>query len=67
MRMPSSDTLIRAAVVLTVLGLLLLLPILFAIRAGWVGLFMVGSLMLTVSMGLYVVAVVQELRRGGAL
>ena len=67
MRLPSSDTLIRFAVVLTVLGLLPLLPILFAIRAGWVGLFMVGSLMLTVSMGLYVVAVVQELRRGGAL
>ena len=67
MRLPSSDALIRAAVVLTVLGLLLLLPILFAIRAGWVGLFMVGSLMLTVSMALYVVAVVQELRRGGAL
>jgi hypothetical protein len=67
MRLPSSDALIRAAVVLTVLGLLLLLPILFTIRASWVGLFMVGSLMLTVSMALYVVAVVQELRRGGAL
>jgi hypothetical protein len=67
MRLPSSDALIRAAVVLTVVGLLLLLPILFAIRAAWVGLFMLGSLLLTMSIGLYVVAVVRELRRGGAL
>ena len=61
MRLPSSDALIRAAVVLT------LVPILFSIRASWVGLYMVGSLLLTVSIVLYLVAVVRELRRGGAL
>ncbi|HEX8820793.1 MAG TPA: hypothetical protein VF794_12765 [Archangium sp.] len=67
MRLPSSDILIRAAVLLTLVGLVLLLPILFSIRAAWVGLFMLGSLLLTVSIGLYVVAVVRELRREGAL
>jgi hypothetical protein len=67
MRLPSSDALIRAAVLLTLVGLVLLLPILFAIRAAWVGLFMAGSLLLTLSLLLYVVAVVRELRRGGAL
>ena len=67
MRLPSSDALIRAAVVLTLVGLVLLLPILFAIRATWVGLFMAGSLLLTLSILLYVIAVVRELRRGGAL
>jgi hypothetical protein len=67
MRLPSSDALIRAAVVLTLIGLVLLLPILFSIRASWVGLFMLGSLLLTVSILMYVVAVVRELRRGGAL
>ncbi|WP_257451874.1 hypothetical protein [Archangium lipolyticum] len=67
MRMPSSDVLIRTAVILTLVGLVSLLPILFSIRAGFVGLFMLGSLLLTVSIALYVVAVVRELRRGGAL
>jgi hypothetical protein len=67
MHAPSPDRLIRAAVLLSLVGLLLLLPILFAIRASFVGLFMLGSLLLTVSIGLYVVAVVRDLRRGGAL
>jgi hypothetical protein len=67
MRMPSSDVLIRTAVLLTLAGLVSLLPILFRIRASFVGLFMLGSLLLTVSIALYVVAVVRELRRGGAL
>ncbi|HEX8438313.1 hypothetical protein [Archangium sp.] len=67
MQAPSADKLIRAAVLLTLVGLLLLLPILFSIRASFVGLFMLGSLLLTVSIGLYVVAVVRDLRRGGAL
>ncbi|MFY0575089.1 hypothetical protein ACN28S_12585 [Cystobacter fuscus] len=65
--MPSSDTLTRAAVVLCVVGLLLMLPILSAIRASFVGFYMLGSLLLLVSITLYVVAVVRELRRGGAL
>ncbi|ATB37915.1 hypothetical protein CYFUS_003340 [Cystobacter fuscus] len=65
--MPSSDTLTRAAVVLCVVGLLLLLPILSSIRASFVGFYMLGSLLLLVSITLYVVAVVRELRRGGAL
>jgi predicted membrane channel-forming protein YqfA (hemolysin III family) len=67
MHAPSPDRLIRAAVLLALVGLLLLLPILFAIRASFVGLFMLGSLLLTVSIALYVVAVVRDLRRGGAL
>jgi hypothetical protein len=67
MRMPSSDVLIRTAVLLTLAGLVSLLPILFSIRASFVGLFMLGSLLLTVSIALYGVAVVRELRRGGAL
>ncbi|QRK10615.1 hypothetical protein JQX13_11300 [Archangium violaceum] len=67
MHVPSPDKLIRAAVVLTVVGLLLMLPILFSIRASFVGCYMLGSLLLGVSITLYVVAVVRELRRGGAL
>jgi hypothetical protein len=65
--MPSSDTLTRAAVVLCVVGLLLMLPILSSIRASFVGCYMLGSLLLLVAITLYVVAVVRELRRGGAL
>ncbi len=63
MRLPSSDTLIRAAVLLTLAGLLLLVPILFAIRASFVGLFMLGSLLLTLAIALYLLAVVRELRQ----
>jgi hypothetical protein len=62
-RLPSSDTLIRAAVLLTLAGLLLLVPILFAIRASFVGLFMLGSLLLTLAIALYLLAVVRELRQ----
>jgi hypothetical protein len=67
MHAPSPDKLIRAAVVLTVVGLLLMLPILFSIRASFVGFYMLGSLLLGMSITLYVVAVVRELRRGGTL
>ncbi|HEX8703053.1 MAG TPA: hypothetical protein VF815_29720 [Myxococcaceae bacterium] len=67
MRLPSSDTLIRAAVLLTLVGLLLLVPILFSIRASFVGLFMLGSVLLTVAIVLYLVAVVRELRQSRAL
>ncbi|MFY0572441.1 hypothetical protein ACN28E_52585 [Archangium lansingense] len=67
MNVPSPDKLIRAAVLLTLVGLLMMLPILFGIRASFVGLYMLGSLLLTVSLTLYVIAVVRELRRGGAL
>jgi hypothetical protein len=62
-RLPSSDTLIRAAVLLTLVGLLLLVPILFAIRASFVGCFMLGSLLITGGIGLYLLAVVRELRQ----
>lgn len=67
MNAPSSDKLIRAAVLLTLVGLLMMLPILFSVRASFVGFYMLGSLLLTVSLTLYVIAVVRELRRGGAL
>lgn len=67
MKLPSIGTLIRAAVVLTVLGLLLLIPILLEISALAVGLFMLGSLLVTAGLVLYVVAVVRDLRRREAL
>ena len=62
-----SPKLIRAAVLLTLGGLLLLVPILFAIRASFVGLFMLGSGLLTGALVLYLVAVVRELRQSRAL
>ena len=67
MNAPSPDKLIRAAVLLTLVGLLMMVPILFSVRASFVGFYMLGSLLLAVSITLYVVAVVRELRRGGAL
>jgi len=67
MRLPSTDTLIRSVVLLTVVGLLLLVPINFAIRPHFVSLFMLGSVLLTVSILLFLVAVVRELRRGRVL
>lgn len=67
MKLPAIATLIRAAVVLTVLGLVLLVPILLEISALAVGLFMLGSLLVTAGLALYVVAVVRDLRRREAL
>lgn len=65
--LPATDRIIRVAVLLAVVGMLLLLPILYQISALGVGLFMLGSLLLTVAIVTYVVAVVRELRRGEAL
>ena len=52
LRLPPSAVLIRAAVVLDVVGLLLLLGILFRISALNVGLFMLGSALLIATAGL---------------
>jgi len=65
--LPATDRIIRVAVLLAIVGMLLLLPILYQISALGVGLFMLGSLLLTVAIVAYVVAVVRELRRGEAL
>jgi hypothetical protein len=56
------NLLIRAAVVLTIIGLLMLIPILLTISGFAVGLFMLGSLLITTSIALYVVGVIHELR-----
>jgi hypothetical protein len=62
MRLPASETLIRAAVVIDVVGLLLLAGVLVKISALAVGAFMLGSALLTVGIVLYLVAVVRDLR-----
>lgn len=67
LRLPPSEVLIRAAVIVTIAGLLLLLGILFRISALNVGLFMLGSSLLTIGILLYLVAVVRDLRRREAL
>ena len=67
MKIPSSGVLIRAAVILDVIGLLLLVGILVKISALNVGLFMLGSALLTAGILLYVFAVVRDLRRREAL
>lgn len=67
MRIPSSGALIRAAVLLDVVGLLLLVGILVKVSALNVGLFMLGSALLTLGIVLYVFAVVRDLRRCEAL
>lgn len=67
MRIPSSGVLIRTAVILEVIGLLLLAGILVEISALNVGLFMLGSTLITVGILLYVFAVVRDLRRREAL
>jgi predicted membrane channel-forming protein YqfA (hemolysin III family) len=67
LRMPSTDRMIRTAVVLAIVGMLLLLPILLTISGMAVGLFMLGSLCLSVAIVFYVAAVYQELRRSEAL
>ncbi len=55
--------LIRIAVLLAIVGMLLLIPILLTISGLAVGLFMLGSLLLTVAIVLYVVGVVRDLRQ----
>lgn len=67
MKLPSSAAMIRAAVLLDVVGLLLLAGVLVKISALNVGLFMLGSALLTVGILLYVVAVVRDLRHRQAL
>lgn len=67
MKIPSSAALIRAAVLLDVVGLLLLVGILVKISALNVGLFMLGSALLTLGILLYLVAVVRDLRHREAL
>jgi uncharacterized membrane protein YphA (DoxX/SURF4 family) len=66
-QLPGSGVLIRAAVILTIVGLLLLLGILFRISALHVGLFMLGSALITVAIVLYLAAVIRDLRRREAL
>jgi predicted membrane channel-forming protein YqfA (hemolysin III family) len=66
-RLPSTDRMIRTAVVLAIVGMLLLLPILLTISGMAVGLFMLGSLCLSVAIVFYVAAVYQELRRSDAI
>ena len=67
MKLPGTGWMIRIAVVLTIAGLLLLVPILVTVSALAVGAFMLGSLILTTSMVIYLIAVVRELRRREAL
>ncbi len=67
MKLPSSAAMIRAAVLLDVVGLLLLAGVLVKISALNVGLFMLGSALLAVGILLYVVAVVRDLRHRQAL
>jgi len=56
------DLLIRVSVVLTIVGLLFLVPILLTISGFAVGLFMLGSVLILLGIGLYVAAVIHELR-----
>jgi predicted membrane channel-forming protein YqfA (hemolysin III family) len=67
LRLPETDRMIRIAVVLAIAGMLLLLPVLLTINGMAVGLFMLGSLLLSVAIVFYVVAVFGELRRRDAL
>jgi predicted membrane channel-forming protein YqfA (hemolysin III family) len=66
-RRASTPFIIRLAVVLDLIGLLLLVPILTAVSALGVGLFMLGGLLLTIGIVLYVYAVVRDLRGRDAL
>lgn len=65
--LPPTDRLIRIAVVLTIVGLLLLIAILVTVSAFAVGSFMLGSLLITIGIGLYLAAVFRELRAKKAL
>jgi len=66
-RLPSTNRIIRVAVILTIIGLLLLIGILVTISALAVGLFMLGSLLITTGIALYVIAVVRELKEKKAI
>jgi hypothetical protein len=62
-----TDRLIRAAVLVILLGLLLVVGVVLRISALTVGLYMLGSLLITVGIVLYLVAVLGELRRQRAI
>lgn len=61
-RQRSVNRFIRAAVILAVIGMLMLIPILLGVSATAVGLFMLGSVLLTVAIVLYLAGVVRDLR-----
>lgn len=67
MRRLSTGRLIRIAVIVTVIGLLLLIPVVLTISGLSVGLFMLGSLLIMIGIALYVGGVIQELRRREAI
>ena len=70
MRFPealTTDRLIRAAVLLNIVGMLMMTAVLLTISALAVGLFMLGSGLVTVAIVLYLAAVIRELRQKRAL
>lgn len=67
MRELTTSRLIRVAVIANITGLLLVLPILLGVSALAVGLFMLGGVLLTLGIVLYLVAVIRDLRRKEAL
>jgi hypothetical protein len=70
MRFPdalTTDRLIRAAVLLNIVGMLMMTAVLLTISALAVGLFMLGSGLVTVAIVLYLAAVIRELREQRAL
>ncbi len=62
-----TDRVIRAAVLLIVAGLLLVVGVVLHISALTVGLYMLGSLLITLGIVAYLVAVITELRRARAI
>jgi hypothetical protein len=69
LRLEQLDThrIIRASVVLIILGLLLVAGVLLKISALTVGLYMLGSALITLGIIAYLVAVISELRRQRAI
>jgi hypothetical protein len=70
MRFPdalTTDRLIRTAVLLNIVGMLMMTAVLLTISALAVGLFMLGSGLVTVAIVLYLAAVIRELRESRAL
>jgi hypothetical protein len=70
MRFPealTTDRLIRTAVLLNIVGMLMMTAVLLTISALAVGLFMLGSGLVTVAIVLYLAAVIRELREKRAL
>jgi hypothetical protein len=70
MRFPealTTDRLIRTAVLLNIVGMLMMTAVLLTISALAVGLFMLGSGLVTIAIVLYLAAVIRELRERRAL